>query len=1314
MDVPEPQPEDSGQWTEAVEESLPQLGEMLDLLRRLCGIDFAGYKTTTLTRRVRQRMVRLGVESPSDYLDLLHQQAAEREVLSAELLVNVTEFFRDPEVFEQLASAVLPDLLRGRNPGEDLRIWCAGCASGEEAYSIAMLALDAAGRLGFHGNVKVFATDLAPEVLAQASRGRYAADALASVPEDLQRRFLQADSAGSLRADTSLRRHLVFARHNLLSDPPFTNIDLALCRNLLIYLKPEAQFRALSQLHFALKQQGLLLLGASENVGAFESSAFSVVDRTHKLFRKQPAVLHRNFDAHTVNAQAVPAIPSMPPLESAQTPEGLAAELDATRERLHEMVLELQASHERLDLGNEELTASNEELQSTNEELKSVNEDLYALNTELEKRNDELDALNRDYDHLLDSTEIGTVFLDMNLCVRRFSPGVNDFLALRASDIGRSVGDIRYRLGAQEAFLDDLRRCASGEQRVEREAMLPDGRWVFERMLPIFNADRQGDGVVLTWTEISKIKHIESLAEKLAAERQRLLGILDALPDGVYIVNAEYEIEYINPVLLREFGDVMGRKCHDYFHQNASPCTWCKNPEVLAGKMVQWQWVSPKGRTYDLFDIPLKNADGSISKLELFHDITEMQEARRGMREAARIARVGHWEWNIASQELHWSDETFACFGYAPGQVKPSFEGFLSHVEPADRSRVRKAVDDALAGDAAYEIEFRFRRVDGSLSVGFASGSVQRDGEGQPLSLGGALQDITSLRESEMRFKVAFRASPLAASISRVRDGMFVEVNDRYTTWFGWSPAELVGRTILEVGLWADLGVREAWREELRRKGSTLEFEAVWVCKSGEHRQVSLSAELIEVDEEQHVVVFVQDITERKENAARIEFLAHHDPLTHLPNRVLFRDRFDLAKAWSERSGSKLALMYLDLDHFKTINDTLGHPVGDLLLQQVAERLTTTLRDTDTISRQGGDEFLIALTDVQDVESVGRIADKVIEALARPFHIEGHELAATLSMGIALWPDDGADFDTLLQRADTAMYRAKDAGRNTYVFYTGEMNVQALENLKMRSALHWALDQREFVLHYQPQIDLASGVVVGFEALLRWQRSDGELIPPGRFIPAAEDSGQIVPIGEWVLREACAQAMRWQQAGLPELTMAVNLSVVQFKRGDLLASVTQALEESGLDPGRLELELTESLLLDDADHNLETVRRLKALGVCLSIDDFGTGYSSLAYLRRFSVDKLKIDQSFVRDIVSDPEDAAIVRAIISMARSLKLRVIAEGVESEEVARILGLYHCHEAQGYHFARPMPEQAVTDWMFAREGGPEVVSGRNSTRT
>jgi predicted signal transduction protein with EAL and GGDEF domain len=359
------------------------------------------------------------------------------------------------------------------------------------------------------------------------------------------------------------------------------------------------------------------------------------------------------------------------------------------------------------------------------------------------------------------------------------------------------------------------------------------------------------------------------------------------------------------------------------------------------------------------------------------------------------------------------------------------------------------------------------------------------------------------------------------------------------------------------------------------------------------------------------------------------------------------------------------------------------------------------VRDTDTISRQGGDEFLIALMGIEDMEAVNRMATQVVNALAAPFQVEGHELAATLSVGVAVWPDDGSDFDALLQRADTAMYQAKAAGRNTYRFYTAAMNAQALEQLKLRTALHWALDQQQFVLYYQPQIDLASGSVVGVEALLRWQRSPDELLLPGRFIGAAEESGLIVPMGEWVLREACAQAVRWQQQGLPELTMAVNLSAVQFRRGDLLHSVTQALAVSGLDPSRLELELTESLLLDDAEQVLETVRRFKSLGVNLSIDDFGTGYSSLAYLKRFAVDKLKIDQSFVRDIATDPDDAAIVRAIISMARSLKLKVIAEGVETAELASFLKLYHCHEAQGYHYAKPMPADALARWLVQYSG-------------
>ena len=1290
-------PEDVSQWNEGAVEPLAELPAIVDLLRRRCAIDFSGYKTSTVTRRIHHRIAQCELDGAQAYVQRLDADEAERQALCRDLMINVTEFFRDPEVFAQLFDEVLPDLLRGRDASDELRIWSAGCASGEEAYSLAMLALDAAGRMGFHGNVKVFATDLAGDVLAEASRGSYGDAAVAAVPEGLLRRYFLRESEERVRVDATLRRHVVFARHNLLSDPPFTRIDLAVCRNLLIYLKPVAQIKALSQLHFALKPHGVLLLGASETVGAFESQAFSAMHRSHKLFRKQPVVLARSIDAPTLGVKAIPVQPEMDlPDVTGQPPEVLEAELLATRERLQEMVLELQASHERLDLGNEELTASNEELQSTNEELKSVNEDLYVLNRELEGKNEELGTLNRDYDHLLDSTEIGIVFLDAQLHLRRFSPAVGEFLALRASDLGRPVRDIHYRIGSQQDFLAELQRCARTGDRIEHEIALGGGRWVYQRMLPFKEDGARGDGVVLTWTDISEIKRMQTLTEQLAADRTRLMGILDLLPDGVYITSANFDIEYLNPALEREFGPVQGRKCYEYFHGRNSQCDWCNHDKVLAGKTVQWEWTSPKGRTFDLFDLPFHNPDGTVSKFELFHDITDAKDSRRRMQEAAKLARVGHWEWSIATGELHWGDETLKCFGYAPGSQSPTIEAFLQHIIPQDRRRIEASLQSTLEQRTDYQEEFQFVRMDGSVRIGLATGHVECNVQGHPITLSGAMQDITLLRQTEQRFQVAFRASPLAASIAQISDGRFIEVNDKYEKYFGWTRADLIGKSTLDIGLWVDLASRQAWLDELRRVGTALDFESQWRCKSGEIRLVSLSAELIDIDNEPLVLAFIQDITERKENEARIDFLAHHDPLTGLPNRVLFRDRFALAMAWSERSGCKVALLYVDLDHFKTINDTLGHPVGDHLLQQVAQRLRGCVRETDTISRQGGDEFLIALTDIHDQEAVSRVTTKVIDALSKPFSIDNHELAATVSMGVAVWPDDGQDFDALLQRADTAMYQAKAAGRNTYRFYTAQMNAQALEQFQLRTALHWALDQHQFVLHYQPQIELASGRVVGVEALLRWQRGPQELLLPGRFIAAAEESGLIVPIGEWVLREACAQAVRWQQAGLPEMTMAVNLSAVQFRRSDLLCTVTQALVDSGLDPAWLELELTESLLIDDAEQVLETLRRLKALGVCLSIDDFGTGYSSLAYLKRFAVDKLKIDQSFVRDIVSDPDDAAIVRAIISMARSLKLKVIAEGVETGELASILHLYQCHEAQGYHYARPMPADALVDWL------------------
>ncbi|MGE5640676.1 MAG: putative bifunctional diguanylate cyclase/phosphodiesterase [Clostridia bacterium] len=443
-----------------------------------------------------------------------------------------------------------------------------------------------------------------------------------------------------------------------------------------------------------------------------------------------------------------------------------------------------------------------------------------------------------------------------------------------------------------------------------------------------------------------------------------------------------------------------------------------------------------------------------------------------------------------------------------------------------------------------------------------------------------------------------------------------------------------------------------------------------------------------------------RDVTQRKQADAQIHSLAYHDVLTELPNRLLLKDRMQQAMAQADRARTKVAFLFLDLDNFKTINDSLGHAVGDALLQHIAKVLRGSVRDTDTVSRQGGDEFLIMLTNLSEVDAATPVLQKIMEQFQGSFVVEENELNTTVSIGIAVYPDDGRDFEALLKKADTAMYRAKDAGKNVYRFFDAQMNVEAVEHLAMRNGLRHALKRDELVLHYQPQFDLHTGALVGAEALVRWNHPQHGLVAPERFIPIAEESSLIVPIGEWVLREASRAAAAWREAGWRGAVVAVNLSAVQFIRGGLEESVGRAIADSGIEPSMLELELTESILIHDTEATLATVKRLKSLGLRLSIDDFGTGYSSLSYLKRFEVDKLKIDQSFIRTLRdNDPEDATIVRSIIQMAHSLGLRTIAEGVEHEDLLPSLRAFRCDEAQGYYFARPMPADVFATFLGAR---------------
>ncbi len=428
---------------------------------------------------------------------------------------------------------------------------------------------------------------------------------------------------------------------------------------------------------------------------------------------------------------------------------------------------------------------------------------------------------------------------------------------------------------------------------------------------------------------------------------------------------------------------------------------------------------------------------------------------------------------------------------------------------------------------------------------------------------------------------------------------------------------------------------------------------------------------------------------ERKRFQEQLEHQANYDMLTGLPNRSLLRDRLKQA-VFAQRMRRSIAVVFIDLDHFKFINDSLGHDTGDALLKLVAERLHATVRDGDTVSRLGGDEFILILNDQPGAERIFQAMQRIMDKLAEPIVIGGNELFITCSAGISIYPQDGRDVETLLKNADTAMYRAKDHGRNNFQFYTAEMNERVNERLAVENSLRRAIERKEFLLHYQPRIDLASRMIVGMEALLRWQHPEWGLVAPERFIPLAEETGLIVPIGEWVLRTACAQNRAWQDAGLPPVTVSVNLSARQFKQEDLPKSVSHILGETRLRAEHLEMELTESIVMHNAEAAIQTLKRLKALGVQLSVDDFGTGYSSLSYLTSLPIDGLKIDQSFVRSITQNGNGngTVLARAIISLGHSLNLRVIAEGVETDEQLKVLEQYHCDEVQGFHFSKPLP--------------------------
>jgi diguanylate cyclase (GGDEF)-like protein/PAS domain S-box-containing protein len=543
----------------------------------------------------------------------------------------------------------------------------------------------------------------------------------------------------------------------------------------------------------------------------------------------------------------------------------------------------------------------------------------------------------------------------------------------------------------------------------------------------------------------------------------------------------------------------------------------------------------------------------------------------------------------------------------------------------------------------------------------------------------------------------------LSADIS----GNVTYLNLAAETMTGWPCKEAAGRPIAEIFQVLDATSREITPTPLQMadgKNQTVHLPQYCILIRRNGVEIPIEHSVSPIRDNRGDVVgaltVVRDLTVARAMTLQIAHLAQHDGLTGLPNRMLLNDRIKQAIALASRHMKKLAVLFLDLDGFKHINDSLGHQIGDKLLQSIAKRLVDCLRAPDTISRQGGDEFLVLLSEMDQSDEAATMARRILESVAVAHSIGPHTLHVTTSIGLSVYPDDGLDAETLIKNADIAMYQAKENGRQTYEFFTPAMNARAVERQSIEESLRHALDRQEFTLHYQPQVNLKSGEITGAEALIRWTHPIRGLLPPDKFIPIAEDCGLILPISNWVLGEACKQARAWADAGLPLTTMAVNISAREFRSEHFLERVLAVLEDTGLDPKCLELELTESALMKRAEHAESILKTLRERGVQIAVDDFGTGYSSLSYLTKFSVDTIKIDQSFVRKIATSPSEATIVTAVISMGRSLKMRVVAEGVETQEELAFLQANQCEEAQGYYFSRPVHPQEFVKLLASGE--------------
>lgn len=805
-------------------------------------------------------------------------------------------------------------------------------------------------------------------------------------------------------------------------------------------------------------------------------------------------------------------------------------------------------------------------------------------------------------------------------------------------------------------------------------------------------------------------EELTTIQKQLHEKNQLLDNIIENIPHMIFLKHAS-DLRY---ALFNKAGEeltglsqntLLNHNDSEFYPKDQADFFIQKDRETLQNGIIvdipKEPIESPHGtRILHTKKIPINDESGQpLYLLGISEDITEriqgetaLYESEQSLRVAQKIAGVGNYTLDLNTGIWTSSEILDQIFGIISIYDR-SISGWEAIVHPEERIQIANYLrNEVIAKGQPFDQEYRIvRQDDQSIHWVHGLGKLEFDADGIPLKMVGTVQDITKQKLSSdalLKLSLAVEQSPNSIVITDI-DGKIEYVNSMFTTVTGYSRDEALGQNprMLKsdetpqstyTDMWAHLTRGDIWRGELinRRKDQSIYTESAIVSpvKQADGKITNY-------------VAIKEDITDRKSAEAHIENLAHFDQLTGLPNRIMLNDRVKYLLNMAQRNNEPLTVMFLDLDHFKNINDTLGHTIGDQVLIEMAKRIKVTIRNEDTVSRLGGDEFILLFPNT-DSNAAMYIATKLITAISKSSMIEHNELTITPSIGIAIYPNDGEDFETLLKNADTAMYRVKNSSRNGFHFFTQEMQLNLARNLQLENALRHALKRNELEVYYQPQISISDGHIIGAEALLRWHHPEFGIISPAEFIPIAESSGQIIEIGEWVLRTAIQQTKSWIDDGFNPMIIAINLSAIQFRQKNLLTLVTDILEAVQLPSEYLELELTEAVTMHDPESVISVMNKFHEQGIRMSIDDFGTGYSSLSYLKQFKVYKLKIDQSFIRDISNDPDDRAIVSAIIDMAHNLGLQTIAEGVETAEQLAFLRLHGCNEVQGYYFSKPLP--------------------------